>query len=63
MLVYCVIYQYLSSDEACLSQSDLLKKMGLPADEFTKHWDMYSLDLPLFYSFLVVKCAILCHNI
>lgn len=47
LLVYCVIYQYLSSNDASLSQGDVLKKMGLPPDEFTKHWDMYSPDFKL----------------
>lgn len=47
LLVYCVIYQYLSGAKASLLQSEILKRMGLPPDEFKKHWDMSSPDFEI----------------
>lgn len=45
-LVHFVIYEYLSKPDSTMTQSDILKRIGLVADIFTKHWFMYS---PNFY--------------
>ena len=53
MLIFEVIFKYLSSKKHNLKQGDILDNMGLSKDVFSKHWKMYSPDFKVKQSEII----------